>query len=315
MIDILLATYNGEKFIRPQIESILSQTFQDFNLIIQDDGSSDGTVDILRSYQAEFPDKISVFENRAPTGCATKNFLSLAQRSTSDYVMFCDQDDVWLPDKVKITYRAIKELEQESENKDIPLLIHTDLQVVDENLNLLNKSLFRYQKMNLKRDKLNNLLVQNIVTGCTVMCNKKLVELLNWVADDCDLVIMHDWWMALIATTFGKVKFVDQGTILYRQHQTNQVGAKKAKSLSYLLGQLANFKIATRVIDDTYSQAGKFLDIYQQILSCEKIKIIKRYVQLNNYNKPKKIFIMVRYGFFKYGFLKKIGQIIKVLFF
>ncbi len=315
MIDILLATYNGEKFVKEQIESILCQTFQDFNLIIQDDGSSDGTVEILRLYQEGFPDKISVFENKIPTGSATKNFLNLAHRFTSDYVMFCDQDDVWLPDKVEITYRAMKELEQESENKDIPLLIHTDLQVVDENLNLINESLFRCQKMNSKRDKLNNLLVQNIVTGCTIMCNKTLIELLNWVADDCDLVVMHDWWMALIATTFGKVKFIDQRTVLYRQHKTNQVGAKKAKSLSYLLGKLMNLKTATRTIDDTYSQAQSFLNVYSKIINDGNWTVIKNYIAIQKCNKLKKIFIMVRYGFFKYGFFRKIGQILIVLFF
>lgn len=176
MIDILLAAYNGKRFIEEQIESILSQTYQNFNLIIQDDDSNDGTIEILKSYKERYPDKIKVFFNKKNTGSCVKNFLNLIQKSQNEYIMFCDQDDIWVKDKIAITVKAMKELEKEVENKGMPLLVHTDLKVVDENLKLICNSLFQYQKMNYKKDKLNNLLAQNIITGCSIMCNRNLID-------------------------------------------------------------------------------------------------------------------------------------------
>lgn len=317
MIDILLATYNGEKFIRDQIESILCQTYKDWNLIIQDDGSTDKTIGILKDYLEKYPEKIKIFLNKKNSGSCVKNFLSLAKRSRSQYVMFCDQDDVWLEDKIEITLKAMKELEKETQNKNIPLLVHTDLKIVDENLNVISNSIFRYQKMNPKRDRLNNFLVQNIVTGCTLMCNKKLIQVVDMIdlKTDARDIIMYDHWIGLVAAAFGKIKFLNKPTLLYRQHKKNQVGAKNAESLSYVLKNLFNFKQTSKIIDDTYIQAESFLNIYFKFLNSRNIKIIREYVNIKKYNKFKRLYIIIKYSFFKYGFLKKLGQVLILLFF
>ena len=231
--------------------------------------------------------------------------------------MFCDQDDIWLEDKIQITLKAMKELEKETQDKDIPLLVHMDLRVVDENLNLISDSIFKYQKMDFKKDKLNNLLVQNIITGCCSMCNKNLIKFLNLIDLETDSknIIMYDWWSGLIATAFGKIKFVSRPTLLYRQHKKNQVGAKNAESLSYVLKNLFNFKQTSKIIDDTYIQAESFLNIYFKFLNSRNIKIIREYVNIKKYNKFKRLYIIIKYSFFKYGFLRKLGQVLILLFF
>ena len=315
MIDILLATYNGERFIRKQIESILTQTYCDWKLIIQDDGSSDGTIKILQSYQDQYPDKIKIFLNKNNSGSCISNFLSLAQRSDSEYVMFCDQDDVWIDNKIEVTLREMKRLERETKDKKVALLVHTDLCVVDENLNLISKSLFKYQKMNRHGDKINNLLVQNIVTGCTIMCNRSLISLLNLVDIENQYIIMYDWWIGLIAATFGKIGFVNKPLVLYRQHGLNQVGAKKTESISYFVNKLLNLNQVLQRLDETHYQAAEFLNIYRKFLSEDNINIIEKYVNLNNYKKLKKLCILFKYDFFKYGFLRKVVQIFKTIFF
>lgn len=314
MIDILLATYNGEKFIRPQIESILCQTYTDWNLIIQDDGSTDNTVEILKNYQKKHPDKIRIFINKTNTGSCIDNFLSIAKKVQSEYIMFCDQDDVWTPNKIELTLNEMLKLEKQSVIENEPILVHTDLTVVDEKLNLLSDSLFKYQKMNFKRDKLNNILVQNIITGCTMMCNKNLIELFNLI-NNSDGIIMYDWYLGLLASAFGKIGFVNKPTILYRQHQGNQVGAKKNESLLFLISKLLRFRDFFKLMDDTYFQAEHFLKNYRKILNANDIEIIQEYVNMKDGGRVQNLCKVIQYNFFKYGVFRKMAQIIKILCF
>lgn len=314
MIDILLATYNGEKFISEQLDSIVHQTYKDWNLIIQDDGSTDDTVEILKNYQKKYPKKINIFVNKKNTGSCVKNFLSLAKKSQSNYIMFCDQDDVWIPNKIELTLNEMLKLEKQSIIENEPILIHTDLTVVDEKLNLLSDSLFKYQKMNFKKDKLNNILVQNIVTGCTIMCNKNLIELFNLI-NNSDGIIMYDWCLGLLASAFGKIGFVNKSTIFYRQHQGNQVGAKKTESLIFLINKLLSFRDFSKLMDDTYFQAEHFLKNYRNILNYNEIEIIQAYVNMKDGGRVQNLCKVIQYDFFKYGFFRKMAQIIKILCF
>ncbi|MDD4782006.1 MAG: glycosyltransferase, partial [Tissierellia bacterium] len=129
MIDILLASYNGEKYIGEQIESILNQTYQDWFLYIKDDCSIDNTLDIALEYERKYIDKIKVIKSDIPSGSAKNNFFSMLPYSQNDYIMTCDQDDIWLPNKIELTFNKMKDVEKE--NSNIPILIHTDLKVVD----------------------------------------------------------------------------------------------------------------------------------------------------------------------------------------
>jgi len=233
MIEILMATYNGEKYLRPQINSILRQSFTDWRLIIRDDCSTDGTVAIIQEYQEQYPDKIVFLQADVPSGSAQNNFFQLIKywqhHGIADYIMFSDQDDVWLPSKVQSSLDKIQQMEQQY-GKEIPLLLHTDLTVVGIDLKIINPSLFAMQNMDAMRNKLNNILVQNIVTGCTMMVNKSLLDMVRKIPQHA---VMHDMWLALIASTFGQIGFIDESTVLYRQHASNTVGAMNVKTLKF----------------------------------------------------------------------------------
>lgn len=305
MIDILLASYNGEKYIAEQIDSILSQTYEDWFLYIKDDCSTDNTVNIIRGYEKRYKDKIKVVLSDKPSGSAKNNFFSMLQYSKSDYIMTCDQDDVWIPEKVKITYNKMKQAE--NRDKDIPILVHTDLIVVDENLNTICDSLFKMQNLDSNRDKLNNLLVQNIVTGCTVMINRRLLDYIETVPTHA---IMHDWWMALVASALGKIIFVGEQTVLYRQHNDNDVGAKQVNSANYILKRLSNINNIKKSIKDTYLQAGDVLNHLGNYLDENNYIIVKVYSQITKLNKFKKILMLIKYKLLKNSKVRVLGQII-----
>jgi glycosyltransferase involved in cell wall biosynthesis len=222
-IDILLATYNGQKYLREQIDSILSQSNQDWQLVIRDDKSLDDTLSIIKDYLARYPDKIKLIEDNGCHLGAKLNFQCLLEHSTAEYIMFCDQDDVWLPQKIDITLNAMKVAEKNFHNK--PIMIHSDLVVVDANLKKVASSLWTYQKVvPSKNDDLNRIILQNVATGCTIMINSKAKDVSLPIPEEA---VMHDWWIALKVAQYGKILHIPKQLVLYRQHTGNLVGAKK----------------------------------------------------------------------------------------
>ncbi len=229
MIQILLATYNGEKYLEAQLDSLLSQTHTDWKLIVHDDGSTDQTCEILRAYQRRYPDIIEILEDGLTFGNARDNFTHLLTVSSADYVMFCDQDDIWLPDKIAKTLYKMQELE--CLHDFLPLVVHTDLLVVDESLDCLAPSMFDYQGLNKSIDGLLQILVKNSVTGCTMMANREAIKVSLPISSSA---VMHDWWIAAnVIKQQGVVGFVDEPLIKYRQHAANSVGAKKNSLLAF----------------------------------------------------------------------------------
>lgn len=303
MIDILLASYNGEKYIAEQIDSILNQTYKDWFLYIKDDCSTDNTLSIIRNYESRYKDNIKVITSDIKSGSAKDNFFSMLKCSENEYIMTCDQDDVWLPNKIEIT--LYKMLEAEKENKDIPILVHTDLKVVDEKLKKITDSLIKMQNIDFRRDKLNNLLVQNIVTGCTVMVNRKLLDYIKIVPLQA---IMHDWWLALLASAIGKIYFIDIPTVLYRQHSNNDVGAKNVKSIDYILRKLRNLNGIKDAINDTYIQAAELLNAIGDEVDSRNNELIKQYSLFLKINKYQRIKRLIKYQYWKNGIIRVVGQ-------
>ncbi len=301
MVTILLAVYNGEKYLNSQIESILSQTFKDIKIIIRDDGSTDKSVEIINSYCNKYPDKISCLDG-APTGSAKQNFAQLLLNCDDDYIMFCDQDDVWLPDKIEKTLAAMREAENDGQT---PVLVHSDLKVVDCELNEISPSFFEFQKLFQNNITLPKLLVQNYVTGCTVMINRALKQKCGAIPKEC---IMHDWWLALVAALFGRLVCVNDATMLYRQHADNQVGAKASYGIAFIKRKIATIDKVRDNYNATYTQAGALLDCYGEMLEAWQRELITEYCKIKNMNKFKKIRTVRKYGFKKGTRLREIGQ-------
>ena len=221
-VEILLATYNGERFLREQIESILQQTYEPLTILARDDGSTDGTVAILEDYARRFPDRFRVMPVSPPTGSAKLNFRELMAASTGPYVGCADQDDVWLPEKIARSMAVMQQLERRH-STETPLLVFTDLRVVDDALNLKHASLWRFQPIVPESiHHFRRLLTQNVVTGSTMLMNRPLVRL---AARMPARAYMHDWWVALVACAIGAADYLREQTVLYRQHGSNVLGA------------------------------------------------------------------------------------------
>lgn len=302
-VDILMAVYNGARFVEEQVESILRQTYAEWTLIIQDDCSTDGTMELLEPYAQAHPGRIVLQRRNENSGAAYRNFYSMLPLAQHRYVMFCDHDDVWLPDKVEKTMGEMKRLERTG--ADRPLLVHTDLMVVDERLESLSPSMVRQQKLNPNAS-FAQLLVQNAVTGCTVMVNRQLLDLIGCPPERS---IMHDWWFALVAAAFGEIGYVDEPTIRYRQHGGNQVGAKDASSLQYNVDRLKDQRGAKKALYDTCIQAGEFLERYGDRLDPNRRALLTAYCSLPQRSKAGRITTLFRYGLWKNGLVRRLGQL------
>ena len=221
LVDILMSVYNGEKFLAEQLESLLGQTHKNWRLVVRDDNSTDSSVRVLSEYRNRYPEKIVfVSDQRGQLG-ACQGFAQVVQHSSADYMMFCDQDDVWLPTKVELSLAEILRLERL--NPGMPIVVYTDLVVVDEELKVLAESFWRYQHIDPQENSLSSLILDNVATGCTMILNRPLKELALPVPSEA---IIHDWWFSLVCSVYGKVSFVNDKTVLYRQHGKNEVGAQ-----------------------------------------------------------------------------------------
>jgi glycosyltransferase involved in cell wall biosynthesis len=219
----VLSSYNGEKFIAEQIESIREQTHTVWKLLVRDDGSSDRTTEILQAF-SEVDDRIILLpDQRGNLGPATSFgiLLEYALNNGADYVAMADQDDVWLPSKIAQELALMRRAEDQS-GESGAILVHTDLTVVGEDLRLIHPSFLAYQGLRHVADSpLGTLLIQNFVTGCTTLINRPLLQL----AVPLPRVIMHDWWLALCAAALGKICYLPEPMVLYRQHGTNAIGS------------------------------------------------------------------------------------------
>ena len=224
MIAILMSTYNGERFLREQLDSILSQTYTAWQLYVRDDGSTDATVSILREYATAHPERVIIdLSEGKPLGACGSFMHLLAQHGDADYFAFADQDDVWLPNKLEVSLAAMEQAEREHPN--IPIVVHSDLQVVDEQLQPMHPSFWRYS--NIRPDLVDQnryyLAISNTVTGCAMLMNRAArAASLPFPSS----AYMHDAWIALQTLLSGGIVCpIGEATILYRQHGTNVLGA------------------------------------------------------------------------------------------
>jgi len=218
-IDILLATYNGEKYLKEQIDSILNQTYKNINLIISDDCSNDSTIQILKIYEKD--KRVNVYYQDTNLGYV-KNFEFLLSKVENNFFMLSDQDDFWLPQKVEKSIETLKKEEAD--------LVFGDLEVVDENLITTQSSFIKLMKLDKKIKKyINDYRINylyNCVTGCTIIGKKELISKIIPIPVESKYLI-HDHWIALIASLNGKIAYMQETHIKYRQHGNNQVGTRK----------------------------------------------------------------------------------------
>jgi hypothetical protein len=304
-IDILLATFNGAEFLDAQVASIRSQTFGGWRLLVSDDGSSDGTAELIEGFCAADP-RIEAVGSSERLGSASRNFSFLIESSTSAYFMLADQDDQWLPDKVDKTFQAMKLLEEEH-GSEVPLLVCTDMRVVDRELNDIDASFERYARIDSSRNSFCCVLAQSIAAGCTMMGNQTLRDLFTRSAPEAQMV-MHDWWLTLIAAAFGHIGHVGSPTMRYRQHDNNAIGAERYSLRSKLRAYRGMRERTLRVL----RQAESFETFYGDALPEEEAHRLHSYVSiLHDTQGGARLAHLFRSHAWKSG-LRKAGQVVAV---
>ncbi len=236
-VQVLMSTYNGERFLREQIESLLGQSWKNLEILIRDDGSKDRTREILKEYSDKY-DNIQIYlESNLGV---TRSFFELLKKSDADYAAFCDQDDIWLEHKIEA---AVAKLKQE----DGPALYCSNKILTDSSGTPMEK-----QDSRMREPGFGNAAVECICTGCTAVMNRKLIEILKRKLPEH--AVLHDWWTYLAASYAGKVIYDEHAYIYYRQHEENMVGGKSGfwggvqlkmayirKNQGKLKGQLTDF--------------------------------------------------------------------------
>lgn len=305
LILVLLPTYNGQAFLTEQIDSILSQTHQQLLLVCRDDGSTDESDAILAAYAQRFPTRVVRIQDGLGNLGASASFSTLmtwvleryagsADDNAVDnrvYVALADQDDIWHAEKLEFCLREM--LAGESKLSQVPVLVHSDLKVVDVNGDEIASSFMRFQGLNPERTEFSSQLISNTNTGCTSLMNLALLKKALPVPPQA---VMHDWWVSLVASAFGQIIYVPRQLIDYRQHDRNTLGAREHKKAGLhwrtvkKIFQLTQSSETQIILNSIASQAAEFRDRYEQELSeekmvsiCETVKIPKLCVWQQRY--------------------------------
>ncbi|MFZ6687931.1 glycosyltransferase family 2 protein [Undibacterium sp. SXout11W] len=256
-IDVALAAYNGEKYIEAQLDSILSNQIdtEDFilgSLLISDNASTDKTASIVAEYAKCYPN-IELMTNKERG--VMSNFAHALAKTKADYIMLSDQDDVWLNNKIQVSLQRLLEIETEF-GKQCPILVFTDLFVTDDQLNIQSNSFFQAQKIcPTDFESPAHLFLANITPGCSMLFNRSVLEMALPFPEGA---VIHDWWLMLVASTFGKVAFIDVPTIMYRQHGNNQIGAPTKRYRAMLKSPIKQFQISRLRLANATRQAQEF---------------------------------------------------------
>lgn len=301
MVTILVAVYNGEKYLADLLDSLLNQTYKDIRIVVSDDKSSDKSAEIIKNYYEKYTDKIIPIFRDISCGSAKAHFMALLESfQDSEYVMFCDQDDVWFSDKVEKTLKLMQEGENES-----PRLVHTDAAISDEKLNITHKSLKAFSSIP-KNLSFRKLLGENNVQGASAMMNSALIKLAVPYDEN---IVMHDRWVALIAAAIGETKYLDEPTLLYRQHSKNEIGANiKPNSFEYIKKRLK-----TDIKGDinlSRRQAGVLVDRIGDKMPRELKKAAENYALSENLSKLQRLKVMKNENIFPDAVLNKIKFIL-----
>lgn len=262
MVAILLSTYNGEKYITAQIDSITNQTFTDWRLYIRDDGSNDKTLSIINEY-CKKDSRIKLLYDRISHRGVKGSFNYLMSKVESEYYMFCDQDDIWQPNKIEESVNAISNIAQ-----DVPALACVDLALVNHNLEIINQSMWNTHHLTkLIHDK-NGLLIAPMFPGCTMIFNnaaKKLAlkETYNFP--------LHDIQISMVVyKNNGTIKTIPKSLIMYRQHGKNVVGLYSGNK--WFANKIKNFKKTLLDIIAYYRISHEYLNTSAQHFLILKIK-------------------------------------------
>lgn len=283
-VNILMSTYNGQQFLAEQIRSIQEQSYTDWTLFIRDDGSSDNTKEILKDFEHQDSRIHLIDSDKSDNLGVIKSFHKLVNHDRADYYFFSDQDDVWLPNKLELSLK-----EAQNYLADLPLMVYMDLKVVNQDLEIMTESMVKSQSHHANTELVQEL-TENTVTGGVAMINHALAEM--W--QETDDILMHDWYLALLASASGNLVFIDQPGELYRQHSDNVLGARTlSKRFKKWIRPHILFAVYWDLIKNSQKQARHLL---QMPLSQSNRELIEAFVTIMDKPMLERFRILRKYG-------------------
>ena len=292
-IEILMATYNGETYIREQIDSIINQTYKNWVLLVRDDNSKDNTVSIIEEYEQK-DSRIRLLRDKKGNLGFVRNFEELMANSLEDFIMFSDQDDYWIENRIEKYIEIITNLSSEDMKK--PLLIHSNSFICDKELNIKKEKFIS----NCAEDKEFDIVFFNyIVQGSTALINRKLV---NLALPFSSKVTLHDRYLHLLAEFLGKRIFLNQSLMKYRQHDNNKIGAsysivKKILKKKYFNNEDRELilEIRNKYIENINKEKIMKIDDYLEVTDISRPKLSRLYKSFNfKMNKKKRMFLLFK---------------------
>ncbi|MGV6818337.1 MAG: glycosyltransferase family 2 protein [Thiotrichales bacterium] len=304
MIIVLIATYNGAEFLQAQLDSIANQSFQDFTVLIRDDGSIDETCELVSAHP--LAERITLLRNEGGLRGARLNFSALleeAAQSDASYFALADQDDIWYPDKLALQVEALASRER---GEDLPQLVFCDATMINEDGQPIAPSFMRAQGLTAPSlEPLRTLLVHNVAAGNGMLFNRALLEAALPLPD---AALMHDWWLMLVAGAKGDIHYIDSALLAYRQHQHNEIGVVTPLSLIK-----RPFASCSRIIREGqhkliagFSQARALsLQLADQNPDDSAIALINRFAELPNHQRLERMMQVKSDGFHAQGRLRQ----------
>jgi len=236
---ILLGAFNAEKYIKEQIDSILDQTYENWHLYLRDDSSSDSTLSILREYSNQYSNIHLIEDSLGNLGC-NGNYFHLLNLIEGEYYMFCNADDFWISNKVELSVAKMKEVEAKYNDKNLPIIVHTDLAITDSELRIIYSSMWNYDQLDPKdMYSYNYTGICNTIAGATMLFNHAVKKITFPVSP---FAPFFDHWMALqVLNSKGVIVPIYCSTVLYRQIGSN-LAAINLKEENTLIYKFRNLK-------------------------------------------------------------------------
>lgn len=283
MVDILMATYNGEAFLEEQVQSIIGQSFTDWRLLIHDDGSTDNTVNILHRLMQE-DDRIQLLEDGICHFGVARNFIHLVNSSSAQYCMFCDQDDIWLPNKIEEMLGEIKRYSQ-----DIPQVVYSNAYLWTSQKGIISDKNTLTYPTTLRQ----TLFLNTGIQGAAAIFNRKMCDR---IGEELCFYAMHDHVLLLAGICFGEVHYLHKSLMYYRQHENNLTGnapGSKRKKLK-LMWQNRNVPLVSR---EHYNGLKTFYEHFKESVLADDRQVIEIFLSLSDKNFLVRLWRIVQYRF------------------
>lgn len=309
-VAILLATYNGGRYLEQQLTSILMQTYSGWHILARDDGSCDNTVEILESFAQRYPGRLRLVKDELGHLGARGNFGRLLEEADADYIAFCDQDDVWHPHRIELGLARVRELE-EIRGRHSPILVFSDVMVVDEHLRVVAPSFWTYARLTPLKARWRDLLTDSPAAGCTFLFNRALRDAVVPIPEEA---VLHDRWVVLVASLLGYVDAMPVATVMYRQHTANSVGARP-NSLWYVLARLPRLwrrDAFVKHLAGSQRQARAIVRRYGSRLAPEVRAVLAGYASLDSMGFLSRRMFLLRHRIFRQGWVRTIAFLVRV---